>query len=340
MTFTPRARAFTAISTGSALRPDSEMITSRSPARSGLESRTALGEAVDPLQRGAERRGHDVDADDARHGQQVHQGEAAGPVDDVLRGERGVAGAEGEEPAAGGDGVGDERPGRLDVGGLLVPHPLQQADRGVEELTGQLAVAHRRTPQTSRRRGSPGPRPAADRRRCRSGWAAAERWPARPYSRRVADHVAVWTSALSIRPAGRVGTARAGSGGPRARGGGAARASGCRDGGTRGASRGPGPRRRGTVVGAMRQNWVQGQRTRRWMSSLRQISSRGTYVRTDRHHGDVSPHHPRAGGGRRGPHARPDRGAARPERPDGQPDGGADGARRSGGGRRATGIWS
>ncbi len=42
MTRTPRARAFTAISTGRALRPDREMITRASPARSGEESSTAL----------------------------------------------------------------------------------------------------------------------------------------------------------------------------------------------------------------------------------------------------------------------------------------------------------
>lgn len=37
----PSARAFIAISTGRELRPDSEMITRVSPARTGLESRTA-----------------------------------------------------------------------------------------------------------------------------------------------------------------------------------------------------------------------------------------------------------------------------------------------------------
>ncbi|CAM5666537.1 hypothetical protein SBADM41S_09089 [Streptomyces badius] len=41
MTFSPRARAFCAISTGRALRPDSETIARRSPAVRGLESRTA-----------------------------------------------------------------------------------------------------------------------------------------------------------------------------------------------------------------------------------------------------------------------------------------------------------
>ncbi|CAM5354755.1 hypothetical protein SCALM49S_00116 [Streptomyces californicus] len=41
MTFSPSARAFCAISTGRALRPESEMITRRSPAVAGLESRTA-----------------------------------------------------------------------------------------------------------------------------------------------------------------------------------------------------------------------------------------------------------------------------------------------------------
>ena len=71
-------------------------------------------QAVDPFQGRAQRRRHDVDADDARYGEQVHQGEAARAVDDVLRGERGVPGAEREEPAAVGDGVGDQRAGRLD----------------------------------------------------------------------------------------------------------------------------------------------------------------------------------------------------------------------------------
>lgn len=66
----------------------------------------------------------------------------AGPVDHVLGGQRGVSGAEGEEPVAGGDGVGDEEAGLRDVRGLLVPHPFQQTDGGVEELTGQLALAH------------------------------------------------------------------------------------------------------------------------------------------------------------------------------------------------------
>lgn len=44
-------------------------------------------EAVDAFEGGAEGGGHDVDADDAGHGQQVHQGEAARAVDDVLGGE-------------------------------------------------------------------------------------------------------------------------------------------------------------------------------------------------------------------------------------------------------------
>ncbi len=42
MTRTPRERAFIAISTGSAFRPDSEMITRASPSRSGEVSRTTL----------------------------------------------------------------------------------------------------------------------------------------------------------------------------------------------------------------------------------------------------------------------------------------------------------
>jgi hypothetical protein len=129
-------------------------------------------QAVDPFQRGAQCRRNDVHADGARHGEQVHQREAARPVHEVLRGQRGVPGAEREEPSAVGDRVGDQRPGCLDGPGLLVPHPLQQADRGVEELPGQLAVAHARSPLS---RSTPG---------------------------RVADHVAVWTSAVSIRSAG------------------------------------------------------------------------------------------------------------------------------------------
>ncbi len=41
MTFSPSARAFSAISTGRALRPESEMITRTSPDFAGLESSTA-----------------------------------------------------------------------------------------------------------------------------------------------------------------------------------------------------------------------------------------------------------------------------------------------------------
>ena len=80
--------------------------------------------------------------DDTGYGQQVHQGEAAGAVDDVLGGEGGVARAEGEEPTAAGDGVGEQGAGCPDVLGLLVTDLLEQADRGVEELVGRLAVAH------------------------------------------------------------------------------------------------------------------------------------------------------------------------------------------------------
>ena len=107
MTLMPRARAFIAISTGSALRPESEMITSTSPALQRAGVQDGAGQPVDPLQRAAERRGHDIHADHARDGQQVHQGQTARAVDGVLRGERGVPGAEGEEPAARRDGVGD-----------------------------------------------------------------------------------------------------------------------------------------------------------------------------------------------------------------------------------------
>ena len=112
---------------------------------------------------------------------------------------------------------------------------------------------------------------------------------------RGADHVAVWTSALSIRARGPVARTR------RHR---------CR---WDASELSPGPPH---------------------------DTSRGTHVRTDRHHGDVSPHHPRTRRGRCGPHARPDRGAARTERPDGQPDGGAHGARRpaDGRGRPASGA--
>ncbi|CAM5286318.1 hypothetical protein STENM327S_08558 [Streptomyces tendae] len=75
------------------------MMTRASPSAAG-RSPGRRREAVDAFEGGAERGGHDVDADDAGHGEQVHQGEAAGAVHDVLGGEGGVAGAEGEEPVA------------------------------------------------------------------------------------------------------------------------------------------------------------------------------------------------------------------------------------------------
>ena len=50
--------------------------------------------------------------------------------------------------------------------------------------------------------------------------------------------------------------------------------------------------------------------------------------RPHRYHRDVPPHHFRTRGRRHRPAARPDRGAAEPERPDGQPDGRPDAARR------------
>ena len=55
MTLSPRARAFMAISTGRALRPESEMITRTSPARSGAGVEDGAREPVDALQGGAER---------------------------------------------------------------------------------------------------------------------------------------------------------------------------------------------------------------------------------------------------------------------------------------------
>ncbi|GDY84969.1 hypothetical protein SAVCW2_41680 [Streptomyces avermitilis] len=69
-----------------------------------------------------------------------------------------MPGAEGEQAAPVGDRVGDEGAGGRDGLGVLVPHALEQADRGVEELLGQLALAHRRSPfevsSASTRRGS------------------------------------------------------------------------------------------------------------------------------------------------------------------------------------------
>ncbi len=123
-------------------------------------------ESVDAFQGGAEGGRGDVDADDPGNGEQVHQGEAAGPVDDVLGGQRGVSGAEGEQAATGRHGVGEQGAGRGDRLGFLLPDPLQQADGGVEEQVGRRAVAHA--------------------------------VPLRSVC--VADHPAVWTNAVSIRP--------------------------------------------------------------------------------------------------------------------------------------------
>ena len=146
MTFSPSARAFMAISTGRALRPDSEMTTSTSPALRRVVSSTAPASPSTRSRALPRVAGMTSTPTTPGHGQQVHQGEAARAVDDVLGGERGVPGAEGEEPAAGGDGVGEQVAGRRDALRLLVPHPPQQADRGVEELPGQRALAHRRGP--------------------------------------------------------------------------------------------------------------------------------------------------------------------------------------------------
>ena len=223
MTLMPSARAFIAISTGSALRPESEMITSTSPAcqRAGVQDRP--GQPVDPLQRAAERRRPYVDAHDTGDGQQVHDRQAARAVDRVLGGERGMPGAEGEDPAARGDGVGDQLPGRGDPVALLVADLPQQVDRGVEELPGQpvapVALSHCRGPLSSSLV------EASHRHPCLAHTTAhhcASRVPrSRLFTReasRGADHVAVWTSALSIR------------------------------------ARGPVRGRGGTVVGGMRQN--------------------------------------------------------------------------------------
>ena len=85
---------------------------------------------------------------------------------------------------------------------------------------------------------------------------------------------------------------------------------------------------------------VRGSRARRYPDRTGVLTKGLPRERPDRHHRDVPPHHPRAGRGGCAAAARPDRRAARAERPDREPDRGPDGARRAAGrrGRPAPGA--
>ncbi len=66
-----------------------------------------------------------------------------------------MPGTEREQAPAPGHGVREERAGRPDGLGLFVADPLEQGDRGVEELAGRRTVAHAEASSVRVCRGSP-----------------------------------------------------------------------------------------------------------------------------------------------------------------------------------------